>query len=154
MGRGSILYKSIDNRVEDVLEYVEKLEDERNEALDKVREWNKDAEIKKAEDTRKAALGQLSKGFAPNEEQWRKINEWEEKHILRRHTPRKSEELTKYNSNAPFFEYSFVNAPLGKLGSVRCATCYRKAVSKCFGNLKTLDRICKKKGIEFFIGEV
>ena len=40
-----LLYKNVEGKAEDLLEYVQKLEQERDEALTKVKEWNKDAEM-------------------------------------------------------------------------------------------------------------
>lgn len=40
------------------------------------------------------------------------------------------------------------------MGSVERIVCYRKAIEESKGNLAKLKKICEKKDIRFFIGEV
>ena len=133
-----IFYKHAEGMVTDLLEYVKKLEDERNEALERVRNWNKDAEIQREIKEKDSANERLSKGFNPSNEQWEKINKWEEEHINKYHKSPRINYPMKMIPNSANFEYSFVFTQLGTLGSVTCTVCRDK----------------KNKDSYFFIGEV
>ena len=150
----AIMYRKLDGQIEELQAYVKHLEEQRDEALLKVREWNKDAEIQQAEEKVKAAHRQLSKGFAPDDEQWKKIHEWEERHTKKHHKAPKGDYPTKKGLNGLNFEYRFGDTSLGKLGEVVCMACERKAMRNSLGNETKIEELMKKYDAGFFFGEV
>ena len=151
-----LLYKNVEGKVEDLLEYVQKLERERDEALTKVKEWNKDAEIQAAEQKTKELYKKLSQGFNPDDKQWKKIEKWEDRHIKKYHRPSMFNKIVpmKCDPNMPDFEYGFSYTPLGPIGSVTCRKCQKKMLKRSLGNPIIYDELCKKYNVDFFFGEV
>ncbi len=150
----AIMYRRLDGQIEELQAYVEHLEEQRDEALLKVREWNKDAEIQQAEEKVKTAYRQLSKGFAPDDEQWNKIHEWEERHTKKHHKSPKVDYPTKKRLNGPNFDYRFEYTHLGTLGEVVCTVCERKAMRNSLGNETKFEELREKYGAGFLFGEV
>ncbi len=158
MNHRRLFYKDINGKVNDLLEYVEELEKERDEALEKVQLWNESDEVKKAKDNERAAYAQLADGFAPDKEQWEKIKAWQKQHSEKYHQPPKDYRSTgsrkKMPTWMPYYRYSFEYTQLGTLGSVQCVNCYQKALAKSLGNIELLRNKCEKNDVEFFFGEV
>ena len=109
MSLGRLLYKDVNGQVNDLLEYVEELEKERDEALEKVPLWNESDEVKKAKDNERAAYAQLADGFAPDKEQWEKIKAWQKQHSEKYHQPPKDYRSTgsrkKMPTWMPYYRY-------------------------------------------------
>ena len=154
MRQGRILFGSPEGMVKDLLEYVTDLEEERDRALAQIREWNKDAEIQKAQEHEKEAYQILSRGFAPDEKQWEKIHAWEKEHTRQYHKMPKLEYPTKRIPNAPDYEYRFSPTHIGTLGEVICTVCYKKAITESKGDTSLLNEIVNQRGISYSFGEV
>lgn len=150
----AILYRNPEGNVEELLAYVEHLEEQRDKAWAEVREWNKDSEIQHAKEQERAAYLKLSKGFAPDDDQWEKINEWETKHTEKYHKEPDVGYLTKKRLNGPNYSYQFEYSPIGTLGAVVCTVCERKALKRCLGNEAVYEELMKKYDANFMFGEV
>ena len=150
----AVMYRKLNGQVEDLLSYVESLEIERDNAVRQVREWNKDEEISKAEAKTKEAYRQLSKGFAPSDEQWEQIRNWEKKHTDDRHKTPKPVTPKKMTPDALFYEYRFSYSHIGTLGSVVCNSCERKAIEESKGDQAACRELLDRYGACFFIGEI
>ncbi len=150
---GSLLYKTVGDQIVDLLSHIEQLEKERDEAHDKMMQWNQDAEIQAAQQKEKEAYSRLTKGFAPDDMQWSRIDKWEKKHTSKHHQYARNHIHTK-KGQGPCFRYSFEGSPIGNLGSVVCVDCERKALKKSLGNEKVFRRLCERYDAIFFIGEV
>lgn len=96
----------------------------------------------------------LSKGFAPDDDQWEKINEWEKKHTEKYHKEPDVGYLTKKRLNGPNYSYQFEYLPIGTLGAVVCTVCERKALKRCLGNEAVYEELMKKYDANFMFGEV
>jgi hypothetical protein len=150
----AIMYRNLEGDVEELLSYVEHLEKQRDEAREIVREWNKDSEIQQAEDKAKEAYKILSKGFAPDDDQWEQIEKWEKMHTGKYHKAPKTEEITKMRPNSPNYSYRFEYSQLGTLGEVVCTVCEAKAMRKSLGSMSRYDELMKKYNASFLFGEV
>ena len=96
-----------------------------------------------------------SEGFNPSEEQWKKINKWQNDHIRKKHKPQPvKERMLKYNPNDVSFSYEFGYTPLGVMGNVVCNKCRDTAFKRSFGNKELYRKIMKAKNAEYFMGEV
>ncbi len=153
-GERTLMLRTLDEQIEELRSYVKQLEDERDEAVARVREWNKDAEIQQAEEKIKAAYHQLHNGFAPSDEQWEDIRKWEENHTAKYHKLPQADHPTKKRCNGPSFEYRFEHSPVGTLGEVVCTECESKAMKRSFGNVKRFRNLRKKNDSFFLFGEV
>lgn len=150
----AIMYRNLEGDVEDLLSYVERIEKQRDDARERVREWNKDSEIQQAEDRVKEAYKQLSKGFAPDDNQWKQIEEWEKKHTEKYHKYPKVEGFTKWHFNSSHFSYQFAHTQLGTLGEVVCTVCADKAIRNSLGSMSKYHELMKKYEASFYFGEV
>ncbi len=150
----AIMYRNPEGEVEELLAYIEHIEKQRDEAWEKVREWNKESEIQHAKENERAAYLQLSKGFSPDDDQWIKINEWERKHTEKYHKKPKVEYLTKKMLNGPHYSYRFEYSPIGTLGDVVCTVCEHKALKRCLGNEMIYGKLLDKYDARFMFGEV
>lgn len=111
MSIGSLLYKSPEGRVEELLEYLNDLREERDRALKQVENRQK-------------------------------------YHPTPKTLPRR-----KYIED-PEFRYEFGHTVLGKVCSITCKSCEKKAIQKSKGNLARFDKICKQLEVSCIIGEV
>lgn len=150
----TIMYRNLEGNIEELLSYVERIEKQRDEAQQRVREWNKDSEIQRAEGKVQAAYEQLSKGFAPTDNQWEQIDKWEKKHAEKHHKAPKTEYLTKMPPNCPNYSYRFEYSPLGTLGDVVCTVCAAKAMKNSLGNISRYEELLKMYDARFLFGEV
>ena len=138
--------------VEKQCEIMDKM---RQDAEGKVEEWNKDDEIVRLEEKIVQLCRKYSEGFNPSEEQWKKIEKWQERHINRKHKPKQaSDQLRKYDPNDVSFTYEFGYTHLGTMGTVVCEKCKADAFRKSLGNKDLYNKIMKDKNAEYFIGEV
>jgi hypothetical protein len=87
----------------------------------------------------------MDRGFNPSLEQWDSIDNWQQKHMQKKH---------KNNPMLTDFEYSFSDTSLGKMGSAKCNICCKRAMNMSHGNTEEFQRICKELDAEYFIGEV
>ncbi|MBP3781785.1 MAG: hypothetical protein J6I68_00900 [Butyrivibrio sp.] len=150
----AIMYRNLEGDVEDLLSYVEHIEKQREEAWERVREWNKDSEIQQAEDKVKAAYKKLSRGFAPDDDQWEQIEKWEKKHAEKYHKPPKTKEITKKLLNGPNYSYQFEYSPIGTLGSVVCTVCAEKAMRNSLDSMSRYNELMERYNAHFSFGEV
>ena len=96
----------------------------------------------------------MNKGFTPDDEQWKKIHEWEEKHTLKNHQRPRIDIRAQKRSIGPDYCYQFEYSPVGTLGTVICTECQLKAMRNSLGNEKIYKELCERYDAEFFFGEV
>ena len=134
---------------------VEKYEEERNEAIEKMKNWNKDEEIQRLQKIINSLEENLSRGFCPDEQEWENIKKWQESHKKRMHpVSERYETAFKSNPFAPSYHYDFVYSEVGRLGSVVCRTCQRKAIVESEGDIAQLKKLIKDYDAEYYFGEV
>lgn len=127
----------------------------RQDANSKVEEWNKDDEIVKLEEKIVQLCRKYSEGFNPSEEQWKKIEKWQERHAKSKHRVRiNPNRLRKFIPGLASYSYEFSNTHLGTMGMVVCDTCRVKAFKESLGNKEIYKQIMERKNAEYFIGEV
>ncbi len=112
---------------------------------------------KKEEENMKAK--QLSKGFNPSDDEWKRINAWEDSHTKERHKTyiQYSEKLAKgeiavlqkMRPDAPHFEYAYETSPIGHLGAVTCIPCRDQAIKKCNGNIEKFYDLLKRNDVRY-----
>lgn len=133
----SLIRPNLDKCFEDIKSYVESCERDRQMALDKVAEWNKDEEIQKLKEEIYELKNSNNKGvsFVVTEEELKQINAWQEEHI------------NKYHDGNGYcgaiggrFSYKFIPTSIGDIGYVCCDSCKKKKVKKaerefCFREL-------------------
>lgn len=123
----SFIRPNVDECFNDIKKYVEMCEKDRQEALDKVAEWNKDEEIQKLKDEisemKKSKLKGLS--FVVTEEELEEIKKWMDKHINEKHGG------SHYaGAIGGRFTYKFTPTSIGKIGEIVCSCgetfCFRE----------------------------
>lgn len=111
---------NIEESFEGILNYIKRLETERDEAVAKVDAWNKDDEIQALKDEIDAMRTSSRKGmsFVVSEEELAEINAWQEEHI------------NKYHDGNAYagaiggrFSYKFIPTSIGDIGYVYCDSC-------------------------------
>ena len=137
-----------------IREIIAQLEQQRDAAVNQMREWNKDAEIQSREETITELRKQGTDGFCPSTEQWKQIREWEKRHSDNRHNTSENNQPQKMIPGAADFIYSFSHTPIGTIGSVECEVCRNTAFERSGGNYLYYRRLCKELDVVFFIGEV
>ncbi len=137
-----------------IREIIAQLEQQRDAAVNQMREWNKDAEIQNREETITELRKQGTDGFCPSTEQWKQIREWEKRHSDNRHNTSENNQPQKMIPGAAHFIYSFSHTPIGTIGSVECEVCRNTAFERSGGNYLYYQRLCKELDVDFFIGEV
>jgi len=123
----SFIRPNVDECFNDIKRYVEMCEKDRQDALDKVAEWNKDEEIQKLKDEisemKKSKLKGLS--FVVTEEELEEIKKWMDNHIKEKHGG------DHYaGAIGGRYSYRFVPTSIGEIGEVVCSCgetfCFRE----------------------------
>ena len=99
----------ISGKINEVVDYINQLERERDEAIKRVKEWNASEEIRKTEQECKEAVSRANMGFAPTKEVWEEINTWEDQHASDKHPVPEIKEPRKYIPGLAHFRYEFEN---------------------------------------------
>lgn len=129
----SFIRPNVDECFNDIKRYVEMCEKDRQDALDKVAEWNKDEEIQKLKEEIEDLKHRERKGisFVVSEEELAEINAWQNEHI------------NKYHGGDSYagaiggrFSYKFIPTSIGDIGYVYCDFCKKnhkvKKEERCF----------------------
>ena len=111
---------------EDILTYIKQCEEQKDNALKKLEEWNKDEEILKLKEEIKKIRNENKYGFAITEEEHKVISEWMENHIKEKHNGNNYAGAIGGN-----FTYKFVPTSIGTIGEIHCS-CGEKF---CFAEL-------------------
>ena len=144
--------KNYQKSIEELTQIFEDLESERDLAIEKVKNFDKDERIQEVLKENETLKSELNKGFCFSEKQWKEIKEWEEKHIKTKHQEEMTGKIKK--CSGVHFDYSFSYTPVGTLSSVVCEECRKKAFEKAKGNRDTYNKYMEENNAIIYPGEV
>lgn len=110
----------------EILTYVKECEEQKEKALEKLAQWNKEEEILKLKEEIKKIRNENRYGFSITEEENKAISEWMENHIKEKHNGNSYAGAIGGN-----FTYKFIPTSIGTIGEIQCS-CGEKF---CFAEL-------------------
>jgi hypothetical protein len=99
----------------DIEKYIKECEDQRDTAIQQMKEWNKDSEIQKLKEELENARRDLRSGFLITKEEDKEIKNW-----LIKHTEEKHNGVFYEGAIGGRYTYHFTPTSIGDIGEIVC----------------------------------
>lgn len=124
-------YVSFEQCVGAVIDRINELEREKENAFAQLREFNKDAELEKLRKELKECRKETSRGFSISEEEQKDIDNWKRKHEAEKHGLKTDEDRLKAAGTiGGRYTYHFHPTSIGDIGIIECSCgekfCFRE----------------------------
>lgn len=124
-------YVSFEQCIGAVIDRINELEREKENALAQLREFNKYAELEKLREELKECRKEASRGFSISEEEQKDIDNWKRKHEAEKHGLKTNEDRMKASGTiGGRYTYHFHPTSIGDIGIIECSCgekfCFRE----------------------------
>lgn len=105
-------------QLDEIYEYVARVEDISDKALATVRDWNRDSEIQKLQEELQQTKSLIYNNFTLTAEEYEKVKAWQEQHVANKPSGR----------HRGYWFYEFTPTELGTIGLCGCESCREKFI--------------------------
>lgn len=109
--------------IEAIVNRINEAEDSKEEALKKLKEWNKDEELQKLRNELEKVKNDSYRGFSISEDEEIEINNWIDNHLEEKHGLITLKDIIlSQGAIGGRFTYEFIPTSIGTIGTIKC-TC-------------------------------
>ena len=109
--------------IEAIVNRINEAEDSKEEALKKLKEWNKDEELQKLRNELEKVKNDSYRGFSISEDEEIEINNWIDNHLEEKHgLITLKDRILSQGAIGGRFTYEFIPTSIGTIGTIKC-TC-------------------------------
>jgi hypothetical protein len=103
-------------QLDEIYEYVVRVEDISDKALATVRDWNKDSEIQKLQEEMLSLKSKLYNDYTLTSDEYTEVKKWQTDHVTRDHQ----------GKHSGYWSYKFTPTEIGTVGVCICEHCHKE----------------------------